>query len=104
MHIVLFCSHVLRRYCAEQVLGAARAGHNFTKYVSRAVVAEFRTAWAAMNVSDASTTRASAAAGWHALVEQTFESLAVEPLVPGACASTECVGVSVVSRACVCPA
>jgi hypothetical protein len=85
------------------VLGAARAGHNFTSFVSREVIVNFRAAWAATNVSSKNITHASVATSWGALVGQTFESLAVEPLVSGACASTECIGVSVISRACVCP-
>ena len=85
------------------VLGTARAGHNFSTFVNREAVVNFRAAWAATNVSSNSSTRASVAASWRALVDQMFESLAVEPLLAGACASTECIGVSIVSRACVCP-
>ena len=85
------------------VLGAARAGHNFTRFVSREVIVKFRAAWAATNVSSKNITHEFAAASGGALVEQTYESLAVEPLVAGACASAECIGVYVLSRACVCP-
>ncbi len=83
------------------VLPRVPAGRNVTS-ASPADAEFFRERWAAVNAS--ALTPAQLAAEWKGLFERLRAAAGVEPLYAGACADTECFGVAVESRHCVCTA
>ena len=82
------------------VMGSVSTGYNVTIPKKEAFL--FENLWKETNVSVLS--REEINGEWEGvMIESFFPSLALEPVYYGACASEDCVGVSVVGKNCVCP-
>jgi hypothetical protein len=87
------------RLLDPHVLGSVGAGHNVS--ISTADRVAFEKSWRLIDVTKVS--RAKRVVAWNEMIAQFTESnLLVEPLFYRACANTECIGVTVQTKNCVC--